>query len=102
MRTIDADELLKSAGIFEAKVTARGCGKSILPLAKTWLWSEVNKAPTIDAVPVVRCKNCKYGEMFCNNDDNWIRCNKHPHGMIMERDFFCAYGASAAWNREGK
>lgn len=67
MRLIDADALLKSAGIFEAKMGARGCGKSILHLAKAWLFNEVNKAPTVDAVPVTRCKDCKhrYSSEFC-------------------------------------
>ena len=58
MRLIDADALLKSAGIFEAKACARGCGKSTLRLAKAWLSGEVHKAPTIDAVPVP----CKIGD----------------------------------------
>lgn len=52
MRLIDADALEKSAGLFEAIACARGCGKSILHLAKAWLSNEVKKAPTIDAVPV--------------------------------------------------
>ena len=60
MRIIDADSLLKHAGIFEVKARARGCGNSILNLAKAWLWNEVNIAPTIDAVPVVRCRECKH------------------------------------------
>ena len=70
MRLIDADELIKSAGLFEAKMDARGCGKSILHLAKTWFFSEVSKAPTIEAVPVKHgqwewvgnhweCTNCR-------------------------------------------
>ena len=57
MRLIDADALLESAGIFEAKACARGCGKSIMSLAKTWLFNEVSKAPTIDAVPVVQLRD---------------------------------------------
>lgn len=46
-------------------------------------WIEINNAPTIDAVPVVRCKDCmfrcepiEFGELYCpilngsmNNDD---------------------------------
>lgn len=62
MRLIDADALLEHAGVFEAKACARGCGKSILHLAKAWLWNEVDIAPTIDAVPVVRCSECKHLE----------------------------------------
>lgn len=69
MRLIDADSLLKHAGIFEVKARARGCGNSILNLAKAWLWNEVNIAPTIDAVPVVRCRECKHLG-FCGDATN--------------------------------
>ena len=69
MRIIDADSLLKHAGIFEVKARARGCGNSILNLAKAWLWNEVNIAPTIDAVPVVRCRECKHLG-FCGDATN--------------------------------
>ena len=69
MRIIDADALLKHAGIFEVKARARGCGNSILNLAKAWLWNEVNIAPTIDAVPVVRCRECKHLG-FCGDATN--------------------------------
>ena len=69
MKVIDADALLKHAGIFEVKARARGCGNSILNLAKAWLWNEVNIAPTIDAVPVVRCRECKHLG-FCGDATN--------------------------------
>lgn len=60
MRLIDADALIENARAFEATALARGCGKSILTLARVWLFNEVRKAPTIDAVEVVRCKDCKH------------------------------------------
>lgn len=84
MRPIDADALLKSAGIFEAKMAARGCGKSILHLAKVWLFNEVNKAPTIDAVEVVRCGLCRY----CDTKD--CPMSGTP-GSVSVSDF-CSYG----------
>lgn len=84
MRLIDADALLKSAGIFEAKMAARGCGKSILHLAKVWLFNEVNKAPTIDAVEVVRCGLCRY----CDTKD--CPMSGTP-GSVSVSDF-CSYG----------
>ena len=41
---------------------------------------EIDKAPTIDAVPVVRCKDCKYFKTrLCENEDN-------------HDDWFCADG----------
>ena len=89
MRLIDADALLKHAGIFEVKARARGCGNSILNLAKAWLWNEVNIAPTIDAVPVVRCRECNH----CDPEN--YHCD-HPMGttapLRRKPDDFCSYG----------
>lgn len=84
MRLIDADALLKSAGIFEATMGARGCGKSILHLAKAWLFNEVNKAPTIDAVEVVRCGLCRY----CDTKD----CPMSGTSGSVSVSDFCSYG----------
>lgn len=47
----------------------------------------VDSIPTVDAVPVVRCKNCKYyyecGVNFCD------RLGMDCPG---DSDFFCSYG----------
>lgn len=49
----------------------------------------LNDAPTIDAVPVVRCKDCRamytvgYGYRWCNV---WERM------LLMGEDGFCSYG----------
>ena len=53
----------------------------------------LDKFPTIDAVPVVRCKDCKHGYP-CGNE---IVCY-HPEYELAEgkwsykKDFFCAFG----------
>lgn len=83
MKLIDADALLKHAGIFEVKACARGCGNSILNFAKAWLWNEVNIAPTIDAVHVVRCGQCKFDNLCCRNVGKDGKRTK---------DDFCSYG----------
>ena len=49
--------------------------------------SFINDAPTIDAVPVVRCRECKYHEeegiemVYCPNMIGWV-----------ENEWFCANG----------
>lgn len=48
----------------------------------------LDDAPTVDAVPIVRCRECKYnighGEAdYCIRMDIFFRC--HP-------EFFCGYG----------
>ena len=66
MRLIDADALMKEAlaegayGYVDAK--------------------QIADAPTVDAAPVVRCKDCKYFKtLLCQNEDS-------------HADWFCADG----------
>ena len=92
MRLIDADALLKSAGIFEAKMAARGCGKSILHLAKVWLFNEVNKAPTIDAVEVVRCRECKYYSEKNSECEHERWMDAEGWNKDVDPDEFCSRG----------
>lgn len=52
-------------------------------------------APTVDAVPVVRCKDCKW--FADNNDGDWLGCWLfHTIRIIPEDapkpDDFCSYG----------
>ena len=49
----------------------------------------LNNVPTIDAVPVVRCKDCEY---FRTNDENVPYC-LNPFGLDdPEPNGFCNYG----------
>ena len=50
---------------------------------------DINNAPTIDAVPVVRCKYCKhYNAGF--------ECLKEGYGIEYPQDWFCADGERRA------
>lgn len=52
----------------------------------------IGEAPTIDAVPVVRCKDCKHCEYASNRiptEQAWV-CYKL--GIDVEQDWFCAVG----------
>lgn len=67
MRLIDADAIKLPEGFFE-KVDN-------VPKFYDWL----NSLPTIDAVPVVRCKDCKYSEHWRRDErmcslwnDAWV------------------------------
>ena len=84
MRLIDVDEL----GVGR-------CSKDVLPAAYCAGWNGllglIEKAPTVDAVVVTRCKDCKYayinsfavssGEALCTLS-----------GKPMQQDDFCSYG----------
>lgn len=49
---------------------------------------DIDNMPTVDAVPVVRCKNCETGMVSDNNE--YIICCRL--GVGMEFDDFCSYG----------
>jgi hypothetical protein len=72
MRLIDADALENQFGVSDEDLLAL---------------DEIRHAPTVDAVPVVRCKDCKYyyecGVNFCD------RLGMDCPG---DSDFFCSYG----------
>ena len=57
MRLIDADAILK-ADENSDKALVLGSGKS-LEIAYALLKKKVEDAPTVDAVPVLRCEDCK-------------------------------------------
>ena len=95
MRTIDADALMKT--VFNDVVLVDGEVKGVgLILAET-----VDNAPTIDAVPVVRCRECKHHRdkneqehqylvediLICTSPDATDDC----WGAVWP-DHFCSYG----------
>ena len=50
--------------------------------------SDINAMPTIDAVPVVRCRECKYLRL---TGKVW-RCVNEIVGMICEPNDYCSRG----------
>ena len=77
MRLIDADALEKTGIPFETHGGAR-----FIALGS------VRTAPAIDAVPIVRCKDCKHSEKVGNA--RWCRVWRGYNGM--GDDGFCSYG----------
>ena len=62
---------------------------------------EIEEQPTVDAVPVVRCKDCRH----CTKDENIIGAygycyhfGCYAHEPMVEADDFCSYGE----RREGE
>lgn len=63
MRLIDADKLNKPVYAEDDNIT--GAGMSYAEMdgyndAIDMMWNYISSAPTIDAVPVIRCKDCLY------------------------------------------
>ena len=52
----------------------------------------INKEPTVDAVPVVRCENCV---CYREPDDDHAYCTNHLRET--EGDDYCSYGIRKDW-----
>ena len=76
MRTIDADKLLRDT-VYN-------------PLHVPYITKrDVEEAPTIDAVSVVRCKNCRhYNTTCCSEGLGWCECRNFG----IRDEWFCADG----------
>lgn len=84
MRLIDADALLKA--FYRELDNAILYGRIVKPLQDL-----INEAPTVDAVPVVRCKDCKY----CNTDwamGKWYGSCKVWNTHSVMADWYCING----------
>ena len=84
MRLIDADALMGM--VFNDVVLIDGDVKG----AGLILADAVDKAPTIDAVEVVRCRECKQGEIDDQDFPDEYYC--HAGCGWNKGDFYCAYG----------
>ena len=88
-RLIDATPFEVYTGMvpdgFDENSYIAGC-KEIM--AKIWA------APTVDAVPVVRCDKCTHWDKECDpkfGDTGFAYCHKLK--KVTKYDFFCGYGA---------
>lgn len=81
MRLIDADNLVPDICDAEIEYGTKPVHFSA---------NAIDNAPTVDAVPVVRCRECGHG-MPCV--DGYVRCS-HPSGksILMKSSDFCSYG----------
>lgn len=80
MRLIDAELLEEQFGISDADILAK---------------EEIRYAPTVDAVIVTRCKDCKHLCVW-NRKDIYAFCSKTNIAFLPfeldTRTFFCSYG----------
>lgn len=70
------------------------CSKDVLPAAYCAGWNGllglIEKAPTVDVAPVVRCQDCKYWQD--NNDGYPHEECRWGHGETPDANDFCSYG----------
>lgn len=89
------DEYISRADALE--ITTRTCGDYAAA------FSEIRKLPAADVAPLVRCRDCKYGELYSRNDGRtgvYCKCqistftyaNDHTFTPVRNEDDFCSYG----------
>ena len=83
MRLIDADNLTKNLTYDIANHPIHGNFKITMASVR----AAISNAPTVDAVPVVRCPQCEHHE-----DNGYHFCNKWEHFLPDDSEFFCAFG----------
>lgn len=94
MRLIDVDEL----GVGR-------CSKDVLPAAYCAGWNGllglIEKAPTVDAVVVTRCKDCIHCTRTTDRDGSGLFCAIWGRGWHrVQPDDFCSYGERKENNHE--
>ena len=72
---IDRDDLIDSLGVSDMEIFAK---------------EVIGDATTVDAVEVVRCRECYFGkgELICTNP----KCTKSFYGCPVPPEHFCSYG----------
>lgn len=74
MRLIDADEL-----VAQMEADAEHMDGMIAKMFAYAAINDVNHAPTVDAVQVIRCKDCKHYEMASNEANGLCEVNEYPY-----------------------
>ena len=81
MGLINREALLSYAGLW-ASCGDHYTAEDVIMMIKT--------APTVDAVPVVRCRECKHRKY--NDIFRILWCNLDPYTKRVKPDDFCSYG----------
>ena len=95
-RYIDADALINDV-LSEWGTDPKYCESNDIDGIKAYtdalILERLNKQPTVDAVPVVRCGECKHHTAYrCKNDMAlWKHMCRLGHGTIGD-EWFCADG----------
>ena len=82
-RLIDANAFLKD-------ILTAGIGKTIIEYSESDIGYMIRKRHTVDAVEVVRCKDCKYWQD--NNDGYPHEECRWGHGETPDANDFFSYG----------
>lgn len=109
MRLIDADAIYKQVQEAEELAQDRVIDtKETLPFQsyinpaytrylaqvgeRTWMKHMIANAPTVDAVPVVRCGECRFSGMTVNGECKYCDIWFPDEAEYMDGDYYCASG----------
>ena len=53
---------------------------------------EIDAVETVDAVPVVRCKDCKFAHLTYDKEVKYCGQWGTDEALYLDGDFFCAFG----------
>ena len=82
-RLIDANAFLKD-------ILTAGIGKTIIEYSESDIGYMIRKRPTVDAVEVVRCRECKHYEI--HKPKVLENCERNGYIIPMKPDDFCSHG----------
>lgn len=83
MRLIDADALKEYIDLQKIrKFTGCTIGDAMKIMT--------DEQPTVDAVPVIRCKDCKHGTPCRFYESTWYVCTRNNVGIDMNADDYCS------------
>ena len=90
-RLIDANALAKA---IDNHVNQRWFGRQVSESSVNWARYFINNAPTVDAVEVVRCKDCRHCEIWAKwNGGKYFACMRIPSEVHDVDPFhYCSYG----------
>ena len=99
MRLVDADALkaIRFHDLPYSQIVPADCDTDEKVYAYKLGWNDaidaiVEAAPTVDAVEVVRCKDCKYAHMTYGGECKYCDVWEAEGEMYLDGDFYCAFG----------
>lgn len=85
IRREDAIKIAERYGLANGSVLGRHTGLA------DCIASEILSLPAADVAPVVRCKDCKYGD-YDSKPDGAMVCLRTKDGFWRKETDFCSYG----------
>ena len=91
------DKRLIDANAFLKDILTAGIGKTIIEYSESDIGYMIRERPTIDAVPVVRCRECKYWKQSGSKAGNSFSDMEYIGGCEFTKycrreSDFCSYG----------